>query len=116
MICASAPAIRPLLTPLGSGNITYSYAATGASGGLARKSHNIALQTFGSSGRPLEPGTRSAITGSAAAGESEENIVMKGEGESRGGEEVVSMDNRMERLEVVGDGRSESSRDLEYGR
>lgn len=78
---------------------------------MARRGHHFALKTIGGSKVPLEPGFQSA--GGAAASESGENIVMKDEGEGGSADEVRSLDMRIERIEVVGDRRSESSRDLE---
>ena len=40
---------------------------------------------------------------------------MKSDGGCGSSDEVVSLDMRTERIEVVGDGRSEISRDLEFG-
>ena len=119
MICASAPAIRPLIGTLKSRNATYNRSSSSASGAPARRSHHIALQTFGGSSRRLEPGSKSAVgCSTAAASESGEHIVLSGDGEGGGStDEVKSLDMAAERIEVVGDGRlSESSRDLEYGR
>ena len=45
-----------------------------------------------------------------------ENIVMKGGGEAGSANEVIGLDMRMGRIDVVGDHESESSRDLEFGR
>ena len=109
VICASAPAIRPLFTARSSDKKTYKYGASSASGALA-------LRTFGGSELPVEPGSKNAAGGAAVASESGENIVIKSDGEAGSAGEMVSLDITMERIEVVGSGRSESSRDLEFGR
>ena len=56
-----------------------------------------------------------SVVGGGGASESGENIVMKSDREG-GSSDAVSLDMGMERLGVVGDGQSESSRDLELGR
>ena len=57
-----------------------------------------------------------SVVGGGEASESGENIVMKSDGGGGSSDEVVSLDMGMGRLGVVGDGQSESSRDLELGR
>ena len=64
----------------------------------------------------MDPGSKTAIAGMAAASESGENIVLKGDREGGSSDEVASLDIRMERIEVVGRSGSDSSRDLEFGR
>ena len=63
----------------------------------------------------MEPIPKSVV-GGAVASESGENIIMKSDGGGGSSDEAVSLDTGMERLGVVGDGQSESSRDLEFGR
>ena len=57
-----------------------------------------------------------SIAGGAVTSESGENIVMKSDGGGGGSDEAISLDMRTERIEAVEDGRSEISRDLEFGR
>ena len=65
----------------------------------------------------MELGSKNAVGGGAAVGsEGGESIVAKSDGEAGSAGGMVSLDITMERIEVVGSGRSESSRDLEIGR
>ena len=64
----------------------------------------------------MEPGSKNAVGGTVVASGSGENIVIKSDGEAGSAGEMVSLDITMERIEVVGSGRSESSRDLDSGR
>ena len=57
----------------------------------------------------MEPGSKSAVGGAVAV----EGGRMKDDGEGGSSSEAVSLDMRME---IIEDGLSESSRDLEFGR
>ena len=66
----------------------------------------------------MKPNSQGAISGTCRvmASESGENIVMRSGGGGGSSDEAVNLDMRTERLGVVGDGRSEISTDLEFGR